>query len=203
MKKNDLPKGVVLRDHTYDGIEEFDQKLPNWWLFTLYIAIVVFVVYWVAYYQLPLGMKSDTEKIEEKMSAIDTKREALLAEVLSSITNESLFEVSKDNDSVASGEAIFRERCVSCHGAELDALSGGQKLPGVNLVDAEWLYGGRPLDVMKTVTEGSPDVTKGMIAWKTVLSAPEIAKVVAYILKEQPSSYDPATVTPAPTELPK
>lgn len=37
---------VVLREHEFDGIQEYDQKLPNWWLFTFYIAIVWFLVHW-------------------------------------------------------------------------------------------------------------------------------------------------------------
>ena len=49
---NDEPQ---LRDHVYDGIQEYDQKLPNWWLFTLYIGIVWFVGHWLCYYQLGFG----------------------------------------------------------------------------------------------------------------------------------------------------
>ena len=34
---------VVLREHEYDGIQEYDQKLPNWWL-TIFIAANVFFI---------------------------------------------------------------------------------------------------------------------------------------------------------------
>ena len=63
----------------------------------------------------------------------------------------------------------------------------GMQLPGVALNDAEWKYGeGKPLGIMKTITDGSPDVTKGMVAWKNELGPSQIAQIVAYILSKGP-----------------
>jgi len=176
---------VVLRDHTFDGIQEFDQKLPNWWLFTLYIMIVAFVVFWVAYYQLPLGLKSDVEKIDQAVAFVEQKRQQQLEEVIASLDNDSLLAMAKEGEHVTAGEAVYQSKCMACHGPDLSGMMAGLKLPGVSLVDAEWKYGAAPLEIMKLVTNGSPDLASGMIAWKTQLAPTEIAQVVAYILSKQ------------------
>lgn len=185
-KKSNPSDEIILREHTYDGIEEYDQKLPNWWLFTLYITIVWFIFAWVAYYQLPLDLLSDHQKLDLKIAAIEEKKQAELETMMASLTNESLVEMSTDESHVSAGEGIFQTKCMACHGADLTATLGGIQLPGVSLVDAEWKYGDKPLDMMNIVTNGSPDVTKGMIAWNTQLSPSEIAQVVAYIVSKQP-----------------
>ena len=65
-KRGDFAKEegeIILREHEYDGIQEYDQKLPNWWLFTFYGAIVWFVALWVVYYHTDL-MSSPQNKVE-------------------------------------------------------------------------------------------------------------------------------------------
>jgi len=186
MKPSDPDRpSVILREHVYDGIEEFDQKLPNWWLFTLYIAIVAFVLVWVAYYQLPLGLLSSTERVERRMALIEARKQAELEATLATLNNETLREMSTDPGHTGSGKLIFESKCAACHGLELDAVLNGIKLPGVPLVDDVWIHGSEPLQIMHLVTNGSPDLTKGMIPWKSQLSASEIAQVVSYILSQK------------------
>ncbi|MEM9017135.1 MAG: cbb3-type cytochrome c oxidase N-terminal domain-containing protein [Verrucomicrobiota bacterium] len=184
---DELPEGVTLRDHTFDGIEEYDQKLPNWWLFTLYITIIYFVIAWVVYYQLPTKVPNDYEKLNAAIAMIDAKKEEQLNEMMASISNESLQEMSLEMEHTTAGKAIFDAKCAACHGMDLSATLNGIKLPGVALNDEEWLYGSDPLQIMEIVTNGSPDVTKGMIAWQAQLSPSEIAQVVSYILSNQSS----------------
>lgn len=187
-EKNDSSNSITLREHEYDGIQEYDQKLPNWWLFTLYITMVWFLFAWVAYYQLPLRFPDDHERLDKRIAVIEKKKQEELEKMMASINDDSLLEMSRDESHVAAGEAIFQTKCAPCHGTDLSATLGGAPLPGVPLNDAEWKYGGKPLEIMNTVTNGSPDVTKGMIAWSTQLSGSEIAQVVAYVLSKQPSS---------------
>lgn len=178
---------IILKEHTYDGIQEYDQKLPNWWLFTLYIMIVWFIFGWVAYYQLPFEIPDDQNRIETKMAMIESRKQEELESMMASISNESLQEMSLESAHINAGKSIFEAKCIACHGQDLSAKMGGIQLPGVALNDEEWLYGSEPLNIMEIVTNGSPDVTKGMIAWNSQLSPAEIAQVVAYILSHQSS----------------
>ena len=179
--------GVTIRDHVFDGIQEYDQKLPNWWLFTFYIAIVYFVISWFIYYQTPANIPTDGEHIDGKIAVIEEKKNAELESLLASLSDDSLREMSNDVTHTAAGKAIFEAKCAACHGLDLSSKLNGMQLPGLPLNDTEWKYGHNPLQIMSIVTNGSPDLTKGMIPWKTQLSPSEIAQVVSYILSKQPS----------------
>ncbi len=168
-----------LRPHTYDGIQEYDQKLPNWWLFTLYIAIVFSMASWLSYYQLGIG-SSD----EARMDAFLTARQADADKALASITDDQLWKLSRDPKFVEAGKATFLTpgMCVTCHGTDLTAMVNGAKLPGLPLSDTEWKHGGKPTDIMRIVRKGSPDVTKGMMAWEPVLGVRRVTEIVAFIM---------------------
>lgn len=168
-----------LRDHIYDGIQEYDQKLPNWWLFTLYIAIAWFVVHWLCYYQLGLG-SSDTVVIDKAMAEMQTARD----KQMESISDEQLWALSRDPAAVEAGKATFMTpgMCVTCHGPDLTGMLSGAKLPGLPLSDQEWKHGGKPTEIFKIVRKGSPDITKGMAAWELVLGMKRVSEVVAFVL---------------------
>ncbi len=183
--------GPILRDHSYDGIQEYDQKLPNWWLFSWYIFIVFFVVYWVLYYQFDF-FPEDEQRLGAAMAVIDEKRASELEKMMATLDNKALWEWSLNSKMVNAGKATFQVNCAACHGADLTGMLNGVKLPGESLKDDVWKYGGNPMDVMKIVREGSPDPTKGMVAWEATLGPKKIAEVVAYIMSHHPA--------PAPTE---
>tara|TARA_R110002096_G_scaffold22070_10_gene71254 strand:- start:701 stop:1267 length:567 start_codon:yes stop_codon:yes gene_type:complete len=177
---------IVLREHVFDGIQEYDQKLPNWWLFTLYITIAWFVIAWVAYYQLPLNYPDDFEKLEAQISIIDQKKADELEKLMADLDNEAFANLSHDPTYTDPGKAIYEAKCAACHGLDLSSKLNGIQLPGVPLNDTEWKYGSQPLEIWKTVRDGSPDITKGMIPWKTQLTGAEIVQVVSYVLSKQP-----------------
>lgn len=187
-----------LRPHVFDGIQEYDQKLPNWWLFTLYISIVFFVGYWLAYYQFKL-LDTDEERLDKAIATIDAAR----LKQLEGINDEKLWAMSKDAQVVEKGRATFMTSCLACHGPDLMGKKTNPALPGLPLADQEWKFGHQPTDVLKLVRRGSPDVTKGMPPWEPVLGVGRVVEVTAFILSHHKEG-DPHTIAPdAPPAVPK
>lgn len=169
---------TTFRPHTYDGIQEYDQRLPNWWLWTFYVAIIFSVYYWMSWYQSEVEM-SDADRVQNALDEIaDTK----LAMSIGTLDNEKLWAFSRNEEFVAAGEHTFMANCISCHGQD---LQGGI---GPNLTDDEWIHGGEPMNVINTVTNGVLD--KGMQAWGGILGDKGVAEVVAFVLShhEPPES---------------
>jgi cytochrome c oxidase cbb3-type subunit 3 len=179
MTQKPSDNGPVLRDHVYDGIQEYDQKLPNWWLFTWYITIVWFVIAWVAYYQLNLG-DSGQEQVDKQIASI----KAIQLKELEKLNDDKLWAMSKDEKVVAAGAATFATTCVACHAPDLSAKINGAKLPGLPLNDTEWKHGGSPLQLLSIVRKGAPDVTKGMPPWEPQLGLNRVVEVVAFVLSK-------------------
>jgi cytochrome c oxidase cbb3-type subunit III len=189
---------IILREHEYDGIQEFDQKLPNWWLFTFYGAIAFFVAYWVIYYHTD-GMRTDQQKIVSQVHEIQKAKDAELAATLASLDDKTLIgKWATDPAIVANGEATFSINCVACHGADLSATMnvGGTKvpLPGLPLTDGQWKYGAKPMDIFNLINKGTPPESPGhngarMQAWGQTLSPKQIAELVAFIISKNPKDF--------------
>ncbi|MCP3098914.1 c-type cytochrome [Myxococcus sp. K15C18031901] len=154
--------------HVYDGIEEHDNNLPNWWLFILWTTIVFGTGYWFWFHIAEAGPGQMGEYATE--SAEFARR----ASGNKPASNEMLLALVKDPESVAGGKAVFQANCAACHGPQ------GQGLIGPNLTDGFWLHGGAPMAIHKVVAEGS--VAKGMPAWERTLGAERVKAVTAYVL---------------------
>lgn len=167
-----------LRHHIYDGIQEYDKRMPNWWLFTLYGAIVFAVLYW-GYYQWAGHMQPGYARVEKQIE--EFQKSALAGGAAP--TDVQLWKMSRDPSVVEAGQKIYTANCVACHGPTLE---GGI---GQNLIDAAWIHGGTPTDIYNTVTKGVLD--KGMPVWGPVLGAGRITDVVAFIISKNPTIQQP------------
>ncbi len=157
--------------HEYDGIEEYDNHLPRWWLATLYGAVVFALVYWF-HYQVFQSGASIQQSFEASMAA-DRRAAAERVRRAGTITDDALLTLARDPSTLAAGRAQFASTCVVCHGAQ-----GGGGI-GPNLTDSAWLHGRRPTQIMHTIMEGVP--AKGMQAWGTQLGMERVLAVAAYI----------------------
>lgn len=158
--------------HDYDGIREFDNRLPNWWLATLYATMVFAVGYWFHYHLFD----GHPDQMSEYQAALDEQAMAAAARAKArgGVSDDSLKALAGVSTDVATGKATFTQFCVSCHGDK------AQGLVGPNLTDKFWIHGGKPTDMLKTVTDGV--ASKGMPSWGPALGATKTEQVVAYLL---------------------
>ncbi len=164
-------KHDVVFDHEYDGIQEFDNRLPNWWLFILYATVIFSLGYWLFLHTYGIG-DLQLEKYEKEMAAA---QELMLAQASAGgITDESLTLAASLPDKVAEGKALFTTYCVVCHAAQ------GEGLVGPNLTDAYWVHGGKPTDIHRIITDGVP--AKGMAAWGSQLGPTRVEKLAVYVV---------------------
>jgi cytochrome c oxidase cbb3-type subunit 3 len=170
MENTRNPDEDPLRDHTYDGIQEFDKRLPNWWLFTLYGAIAFSFCYW--FYNQWIGVRDTSiEELQTELARIATEKAANSVETL---TNEQLWRMTGDPAMLTAGSATYVSTCASCHGPDLEGKIGP------SLADSVWIHGGEPKNVVATVANGV--LAKGMPAWGPVLGNKRVLEVVSFVM---------------------
>lgn len=156
--------------HDYDGIKEYDNPLPGWWLMTFY-ATIIFAFLYVIHYESGAG-NSLRKDLEITLAQIEQIKSSAGPAPLES--EEKLLEKAKDPQLLAMGAEQFQAKCASCHGGEL------QGLIGPNLTDSYWLHGkGTVTDLVATVRKGIPE--KGMPPWEGILKTDELLAVASFI----------------------
>ena len=166
-----MTKQDQLLEHDSDGIKEYDNDLPRWWVWLFWITIIVAPIY--AYWFHGVLAPTD-ERLAHAMSEVEAKRATQSATANAvEVSEDNLLALVSDTQALAKGSELFASRCAACHQAQ------GQGLIGPNLTDKHWIHGGKIVDIRRTISEGVPE--KGMLSWKTMLSADEMNAVTAYV----------------------
>jgi cytochrome c oxidase cbb3-type subunit 3 len=178
--------------HVWDGIKEFNNPLPRWWLWTFYATIAWGIVYTVLYPAWPgitgataglLGYSTRAE-VAAEIAEFDTMN----APIRARLVQVDLADITRDNHpelynySIQGGSALYQNWCSQCHGA---GAAGAVGYP--NLLDDDWLWGGTIDDIHYTISHGirnedDPNAHYSeMTAFDDILSDDDITSVVHYV----------------------
>lgn len=189
--------------HSWDGIEEYDNPLPRWWLWTFYATVVWAFAYTIFYPAWPLVTHATqgllhTDTRLEVQADID-RFNAANAPIEARLTQTPLNDIPADpelaNYAANSGAAVFRTFCAQCHGS---GAAGARGYP--NLLDNDWLWGGTLEDIHTTLEHGIRSPIDGDTRYSEMpafgrdqlLDQTQVAQVANYVLSLSGRSTDPA-----------
>lgn len=191
--------------HSWDGIEEYNNPLPRWWLWSFYACIIWGIGYSIAMPAWPLlngatpGLLGSSTRanvqaeIDRYAAANKPIEEKLVATDLTAIANDPELASFTQN----AGAAVYRTWCAQCHGA---GAGGNAGLGYPNLLDSDWLWGGSIDDIYTTVAHGIRNTEDGDARYSQMpafgrdelLDATQIAQVVQHVRKISGQEYDAA-----------
>lgn len=197
---------VETTGHEWDGIKEYNNPLPKWWLYIFYATIIWAIGYTIAYPAWPLikgatpGLLgwSTRAEVQADIDAFDAQN-AVKMEALATADPEAIPTMTLDGeeDFISfvrnAGESVFKANCVQCHG---DGAQGFQNGGFPNLVDDDWLWGGTMTEIVYTVSHGIRNEQDSgahwseMPAYGDILSKDEIAQVVQYVRQISDQDHD-------------
>ena len=190
-KEIDKISGVETTGHEWDGLKELNNPAPSWWLIVFLLCTVWAIGYWIVYPAWPT-LSGNTKGIvnwtsHKKLVSQQNEIAARQAKYLKRFKNASLEEINNDPDlrefALAGGALAFKENCSACHGT---GAAGSKGYP--NLIDDDWLWGGKLEDIHKTIEVGArsthPDTrnTEMPAFGQGILNQKQITSVADYVI---------------------
>ena len=136
--------------HVWDeDLTEMNNPLPRWWMWLFVITIVFGFAYLAAYPGLGTfsGKLNWTQKGEYEAEVQKTAEQ--WAPQYARFGSMSIEQMSGDKSAMAIGDRLFMNNCAQCHGSD---AHGSKGFP--NLADGDWLHGGAPDQIYKTIHDG-------------------------------------------------
>ncbi|MGE3164197.1 MAG: cbb3-type cytochrome c oxidase N-terminal domain-containing protein [Planctomycetota bacterium] len=169
-----------LLDHEYDGIQEYDNPLPSWWVWIFWATIVFSVPYYL-YYHVGIG-PTIVDAHEQAAAAAIQRQNALFQNV--TVDEQSLQKLLAGQPfQLADGSALemdlggmgqtFLQKCATCHGAR------AQGLTCPNLTDDYYKNGAKLMDIFRTIENGVPGTE--MKSWRDDLGPAGLVAMAAYV----------------------
>lgn len=166
---DNTPQQDRLLDHSYDGIQEYDNPMPRWWLLTFAGTIIFSVIY--LFNIGPVG--NGKGRVADYEAEVAAYAAAHPTPTGADDPTARLLALGGNRAAMESGKQLFATYCAVCHRPD----AGG--LIGPNLADAYWIHGATLADIYRTVSDGVLD--KGMPPWNKTLKPEQIEAVVAYV----------------------
>jgi cytochrome c oxidase cbb3-type subunit 3 len=160
----------LLREHEYDGIQEYDNPTPGWWNL-IFFATFVFSAWYILYHHASTISMSVAEGYELDMTDDLKKRFSTIGDLQPD--QPTLLKYMHNEEWKLVGASVFKANCISCHGPD----ASGQI--GPNLTDDYWKNVKELTDIPKVITAGA--ASGAMPSWKTRLHPNEIVLVAAYV----------------------
>lgn len=158
-----------LMNHEYDGIREYDNPLPFWWVW-LWAASFFFSIGYVAWFHMGKGPTIE-DQYEVAVTRAVEKQLAGLGEIRSD--DATILRLMQDEDMMGAVAGMFRGNCAQCHGNE-----GGGNI-GPNLTDDHFKNVTRPEDLYTIIADGIAGTS--MPAWSQRLREPQMILLASYV----------------------
>ena len=204
---------VSTTGHSWDGIEEYNNPLPRWWVWVFYLTIIWGIGYTIAYPAWPMlsgatpgvigsdqraDVRAEIERFNKQNEAI--QQELVAYDLLSTAPMPPELKAYAENQ----GAAVFKNNCAQCHGA---GAAGVQGKGYPNLVDNDWLWGGTVDDIHTTVLHGIRNSTDADARYSEMpkfgadelLTPEQIGQVVEHVLQLSGQDHDAAAATEGAT----
>ncbi len=177
-----------LLEHSYDGIQEYDNPTPSWWHWIFWATIAFSAVY-VAFWHF----SEFSWSIHDMHRHQEAKYYAKLFGELGDLKPDeaTILEMMGDEKWRTVGSTIFAANCTQCHSGD------GGGINGPNLTDDSYINIKKLEDFYTFVTKGN--VPKGMPSWENRLQQNERILVAAYAATLRGTT--PASPKPAEGEV--
>lgn len=185
-------KQVETTGHQWDDeegfpLQEYNNPLPTWWLYSFYATIVFAVIYWILYpaWPIPGGFTkgvlgwSQYQELQQEMAAAQSVRKVFDDQLAAASLEEIASKPQLLDYAKAGGRTLFANHCAACHGGDGSGTTHG--FP--KLVDDDWLYGGTLQEIYDSIFHGrSGMMPPHLQSAGGAFSAEQVSDLTDYVL---------------------